>query len=173
MTICVAALADDGRTIIAAADRMVTVQALSLEVERRRSKVESLGRHHLIMTAGDGFVGDELARELRGHVRSHENVDVESLADFLHRGYQELRARRVQQQILGPIGYTFDVFRDHGAKLGNLAAQVLQSMANFDLQTEIMLAGFINDQARIAHVANPGVLRWTDSFEFYAVGSGA
>lgn len=173
MTICIAAICANGNGIVAAADRQVTVSALALEVERPKSKISQLGFNQIVMAAGDGLIAHELTHSIAPAARG--GMHVEDLAQMLQTNYVAMRQKRVEDQALRPMGHDWQSFTGEGLKsLGQLFPNILQQVAQFNLQAEFLLSGFSESgSARIALVTHPGVLMWIDGLEFYAVGSGA
>lgn len=176
MTVCIAAICDDGKGLVLAADRMVTVGGLNLEVERSRSKISLLGAAGFgMMSAGDGLLSDEVVACMRDDLGVISADSIDKAADLLLDKFGETRRRKTEERILRPIQHTHESFKNDGLK--QLGAQVhaalLQQLGQFDVGAEFVLTGFKAGAARIAHIVNPGTLRWTDSMEFYAIGSGA
>jgi hypothetical protein len=172
LTICIAAICNDGEGLVAVADRMVTVQALNIEIERAKSKISKLGPRHLVMSAGDGLVGEEVFRQSADQCSHMQGVD--EVANVVVNAFEKLRVRRIEETLLRALGYTVESFQKSGSgQLGQAFGNVLQNIAQYDLKTEFLIPGFDGPSARIAHVHNPGALRWTDGMDFYAVGSGA
>ncbi len=158
--------------MVLAADRMATVVALNLEVERPKSKISRVGHCHTIMGAGDGLVSEEVARLVRHSCQQEQSI--ENVASSVVAAYTQLRLRRLDETVLRSLGYSLDSFHQKGAsQLGPLFPQICKEVAQFELKTEFLVAGFDGELARIAHVHHPGTLRWTDGFDFFSIGSGA
>ena len=57
MTICLAMACEDGKSVVAVADRMVSDTSLSLEFEQQTRKIELIGDSFAALTAGDALRG--------------------------------------------------------------------------------------------------------------------
>lgn len=55
MTICIAALCDGGRSLVAASDRMLSAPFLTLEFDHRDAKIDPIGPHCVALSAGDAL----------------------------------------------------------------------------------------------------------------------
>ncbi len=174
MTICIAALCESGETVVASADRMVTVPGLNLEVERMRSKISPVSENQIVMSSGDGLLASEILHELEKTYVAAGDGDVDAAAERFLEAYIALRQRRIAEQFTRPIGY--DLARFHADGMKNLGPQLfmttLQMMGQFSLGADFLYVGFAGQKARVALVSHPGTMRWFDSQEFFAIGSG-
>jgi len=168
-------MCNGGDTIVVSADRMVTVPGLSLEVERQRSKIAHVSNNQLVMSSGDGLLCSEILHDLRKTYAPSEPSDVDESADRFLGTYVALRIRRLEEMFTRPIGYDFGRFMTDGLKnMGpQLHLNVVQQMGQFNLGADFIFVEFAAQQARVALIAHPGTLRWLDSQEFYAIGSGS
>ena len=175
MTICIAAICDDGKTIVAAADRMVTLGGLSLEVERSRSKIAELGGS-VALSAGDGIMAEEIIDRTRQLMVG--NTAIDSVVLSLPAAYVAARDRLINARLLRPIGYQHvqQLLNDGQKQLG------ASSCCASAIQNALPVRSRHGDPARwfwfprgasVAHVTNPGTMRWVNAVEFFAIGSGS
>ena len=152
---------------------MVTLGGLSLEVERSRSKIAELGGS-VALSAGDGIMAEEIIDRTRQLMVG--NTAIDSVVLSLQAAYVAARDRLINERLLRPIGYQHvqQLLNDGQKQLGaQLFASAIQNLSQFDLGTEILLAGFGPRGASVAHVTNPGTMRWVNAVEFFAIGSGS
>src|SRR5580658_1685266 len=105
MTICIAALCEGGNSAVVAADRMVTIPMMNLEVERPQSKISRLASNQLVMSSGDGLLCTEILHELRKTYTPAESPNVDESADRFLAAYVALRQRRIEETFTRPVGY--------------------------------------------------------------------
>ena len=60
MTICIAALCNNGQGVVVASDRMITAEFLALEFEHPDAKIEVLANSCVGLSAGDALASTEL-----------------------------------------------------------------------------------------------------------------
>ena len=63
MTICLTLVCEEGKSLVAVADRMVSVEFLSLEFEQSNRKIDLLARNFAALTAGDALAHTDLIRQ--------------------------------------------------------------------------------------------------------------
>ena len=63
MTICLALICENQNSVVAVADRMVSVEFLSLEFEQQTRKIDQIGRSFAALTSGDALGHTEIIRE--------------------------------------------------------------------------------------------------------------
>ena len=103
MTLCIAALADDRKTLIMAADRMVSVPFIESEPEI--SKIFPLNQNWWVMLAAESLAGAfPIIDNVKARMNSMTNIDVESVSALIASCYQEERLRRAEAEFLLPHG---------------------------------------------------------------------
>ncbi len=83
MTICIGSLCEGGKTIVFAADRMVTAGYISLEFEHQEKKVDTIKDFCAVMSSGDALVAFELVERLKKESTTLKTVA--EIADKLYR----------------------------------------------------------------------------------------
>ena len=82
MTICIAAICENGEKIVTAADRMFTVnQPLNVQFEPQISKIEPLSPSCVGMIAGQTLYASELIMKTRGSIGNGAGASVLQIAD--------------------------------------------------------------------------------------------
>jgi 20S proteasome alpha/beta subunit len=184
MTICIAAICDDGRAIVVAADRMFTAPApLNLEFEPPISKIEKMGGCCVAMASGNSLYAAELAERIKQHISQHGGKTPKMLptATFAKDAYIKLRNEKIQEQIINPLlgpdfatqtekGVSLPTYlKDQGAMYQNVVIQTNQ----FNLGVDITLAGCDDSGSHIYYLGNPGTVVAFDKLGYNAIGSGS
>jgi hypothetical protein len=89
--------------------------------------------------------------------------------------YKECRLDLIEDEILGPYGFTWDTFRrDAKAQLTDQAyARMLDQVRAYDLDLSFLVSGFDGSgHSHIFTVSNPGKCDYYDKLAFWAIGSG-
>jgi len=180
MTICIAALCDQGKNCIVAADREITAPGLSLEFDHER-KIEALTNSSVVMAAGDSLLAAEVVEKTRPLITAKSDNTIRQIAETLKDVYTQVHLERAESVILRPRGLTFDEYKQHGAQ-----RMPLQAYLNIDQQfwafgigvVEFILAGVDSTGAHIFRIHYSGLvggswLEWCDRLGFRAIGSGA
>ncbi len=182
MTICIAAICDGSKTIVVAADRMFTSPPpVNIEFESDESKIERFVDGILVLPSGGTAIVTEVLDAARDALRGkHDSVS--EVGDALRQAYAEVRARKAEEAIAIPmVGHDFLIAKKNGkatlpsylqTQPGIYQGIVAQSL-QFNLQTELLIAGIGRDGARIAAIDHPGMIFWLDKLGYGATGSGA
>lgn len=175
MTVCVAAICADGRAIVVAADRMLTMgPPLNMELEQDRPKIQPLGGRHLILVSGDAVLGSEIIRAASAALRERRDVGITGVGRALVDAYVATRSRVIEDHVLKPIGYSLQQFLATGAaQLGQqIFGGLIQQMAAVVAGVELLAVGFDEGGPRIAFIHHPGSIRWQETLGFHAIGTG-
>ncbi|MCI4357960.1 MAG: hypothetical protein L3J95_01710 [Thermoplasmata archaeon] len=183
MTICIAAICNNGKSVVVAADRMFTSPPpVSVEFESDVSKIEWFAPGIVVLPAGNVAVVTEILDEARKELGGNGTPTVVQAAEAVHRAYERVKLTKAEEQIILPM-LGIDFYNARKVK-GALLPQYLQPQpqlyqllaaqtSQYNLQTELVLAGVDANGARIAVVTHPGSIYWLDKLGYGAVGSGA
>lgn len=175
MTICIAAMADDRSVVVVASDRMLSAHFLSLEFDHPDSKIESLGRACVGLSAGDALPTGELFLSAQMVSAQLQNPQIGHIADSIKKTYIELRSQRIEEQFFKPRGITIADFYQ-----GGLIRQFPQEIAMFlddsvqrgEFGVELIIAGVDGSGAHIVGITDPGRTSQYDRIGYHAIGSG-
>jgi len=174
MTLCIAALADDRKAIVMAADRMVSTAFIESELEI--SKIIPIGDNWWIMLAASALAGAfPIIDNVKVEIAQASEHDVEDVVRIVADCYQEERRRRAEAQFLLPRGFTVDSFLAQGkAALPEITFRELDlALSQFDLGVSLLVCGFDHKKmAQLFKVDNPGIGSRLDIPGFHAIGSG-
>ena len=92
MTICIAALCDRGKSVVVAADRMMTAPFLTIEFDHPNAKIDVIGQRCVALSAGDVLAVTEVLSESSGisgaHIHSIDDPGTSQCFDRL--GYHAI-----------------------------------------------------------------------------------
>jgi hypothetical protein len=183
MTICIAAICQSGKSIVVAADRMYTSPPpLNVEFESDEPKIEAFAPGIVVLPAGSTAIVTEILDAAKAKLQGKTSPAVPEAAEALRLAYGAVRLEKAEEQFALPLaGQDFYNLR---TTKGLTLAQYLQpqpgiyqaivgQMSQYNLGTELLVAGIDARGAKIAAIGHPGMLYWLDKLGYGAVGSGA
>ncbi len=179
MTICISAMCEptrDERYIVTACDKMVSMSGYFSGDDVVR-KIDPVAYGWTSMIAGND-VSPAIPILDKVEEYTDENPDPETLSSMTKHfklAYKGHRLEVIEDEILGPSGFTWDTFRrDAKAQLTDQAyARMLDQIRAYELDLSFIVSGF--DAAGHPHiftVSNPGKCDYYDKLGFWAIGSG-
>jgi 20S proteasome alpha/beta subunit len=178
MTVCMAAICrdddkDPATAVVVASDRMVTMGSI-IEFEHTTSKSTAVGARAVALIAGDALTGTHLVRELAAEVAAAP-MSVGQLAQALSARYVETRNRHAEADILVPRGLNWNEFYGrHQNLVPQITMMLDQTLAGYNLNVELLVAGVDEGGGHISSLSNPGSRALdNDMIGYGAVGSGA
>ena len=177
MTICIAALADNGGACVVAADRQVTVHALSLQFEHSDKKIDTLVNGCVVLSSGDALLAAEVIEKARSVLGGLSHPTIQQMAECLRDTYMSVHLMRAENVILRPRGLTFQEWG--GTKIPlQLYIQIDQLLFNFGIgAVEFLVAGIDASGAHIFRVHYSGIaggnwLEFCTRLSYRTIGSG-
>jgi hypothetical protein len=179
MTICIAAICENGKAIVTASDREFGVGFTSAEFED--AKIMPLFHEHnpgnwVVGLSGDVSHATEVLGALRLLQDRLEGYDWHDIQDLLEKSYRRIRMEKVEGEVLAPRGWTLDRFQGEGAKLLPPAtyASIDTRISIYDLGASLIVGGFGTDGLPfILTVRNPGIVTDHTKLGFWCIGSGS
>lgn len=175
MTICIAALCDYSKNVIAASDRMITATFPPVEFEHGTSKIETVCPTCIVLTAGDALAHADLLRMVKARVSNLSQPTVALITEEIRRAYVAQRSKTVSERFLEPRGWTLDDFyHKHAPSLtSDLVITLDHQIANYDWGLSIIVAGTDPTESHVYGVRNPGEVDCYDALGYNAIGIGA
>jgi hypothetical protein len=176
MTVCLAALCEEGKAVVLVADKMVG--KVYVEAELQISKLQLIHPHwFLMMSADDISPLFDLADRARDELAPTKDAPLETVMEVLQRNYEVIRMKRAEAVYLKPIGWTIERFTREGHTLPNYET-IQFDLAGYELRVEVLIAGFdkkLTPPGKIFTMAsaNKGIPARCDIPAFAAIGSGA
>ncbi len=175
MTVCAAAICDQGLAIVLAADKMVGKIFIEGELA---TKLQLIHPHWFMMLSGDDISPlFELADRARDELLPSKPASLEVVEEVMQRNYELIRAKRGEAEYLKPIGWTLERFSKEGSALLPNFLELQDRLADYELPVEILVAGFdrnLTPPAKIFTMSpgNRGIPIRCDTPGFAAIGSG-
>lgn len=176
MAVCIGSICDKAKSVVVAADRMVTLQLPPTEFEHTGSKIDCLTDKVLFLVAGNILPATEILKKTKSKLTNHQNASVEEVAKIVCNAYQEYRMAQVEEFFLKPRCLTLKMFYQENKSLGipkELALALDNQMVQYNLGVELIVAGTDSAGGHLFTVMNPGVCNCFDKIGFVAIGSGS
>lgn len=174
MTICIAAICDEGKVIVVASDRMVTSSRPALQFDRKTRKIIEFHDRCVIMSAGDALAHTEVVTRAHDVLAGETDPHVDKMAETIRETYQARRRERAERLHLRPRGMTLESF--YGGQIlrlpGELGIVLDKQIAMQSFNLDLIIAGIDSTGAHIYGIADPGESDCYDSIGFQAIGSG-
>jgi 20S proteasome alpha/beta subunit len=180
MTVCIAAICSDGKSVVVCADRMFTFPGLSVEFETLERKIEQIGSRCIAMSAGNSANAMEVIDRVRRKLGGNPNPAVQELAEIFREEYATVRNKMAQEHVIMPmLGADFDRFRLHGVPLATYLEKQPGAFQNItvmcsqqNLGADLLIAGIDSTGAHLFLVGHPGACGQLDKLGYAATGSG-
>lgn len=178
MTICIAALYEDGKGCVLASDQMTTAHfPIGYEFEneevRKIVKVRDTAVAYLL-TAGDVLFANEVLEAVRKDVDAKGVTATAVIADLFREHYQKVRRKHIIRNELEPRGLSLESYYQGQQRLVKEVVMMIDNaLKSSNPRTELIVAGFGEACCSVFSVMNPGDLFCHDAIGFAAVGSGA
>ena len=174
MTVCIAAICDGGKSIVAASDRMITSLWLSIEFPHRQPKINSISENCIVLSAGNAVAHTKVIEKAHKYLEEATNPNIDEISNCLGRAYQDSRRRLVESIVFTPRGLSFETFYSRlNQELSPDLVQMLDSdVQRINLGLELIIAGVDNKGAHIHGIREPGIVDCYDAIGFHVIGSG-
>jgi 20S proteasome alpha/beta subunit len=178
MTVCIAALCDNRKAIILAADKMVGSHAIESEAEIH--KVLHLHKDWRVMLAGNDISpAFEIVDSAKKRLPKGKTFTVQEVENAIVESYREQRLAGAASQYLAPRGLTLETFNSAASNVlpESLRLSLDSAIEGYRLELELLVAGFDrNGRGHIFSISdydNRGAARRHDIPGFQAIGSGS
>jgi 20S proteasome alpha/beta subunit len=157
MTVCIGVICENGKAIIAIADKMITASHLDIEFEHPSMKLTRLGDSCMIMTGGTVPHQTDILRRLKKKINSHVKMPIPEIVQAAIDEFQQERLNRIENAILRPRGYTLEWYNANQAILDEtLVLKIDGMMEDFELELVMLIAGIDEDGGHLYVIYNPG-----------------
>jgi 20S proteasome alpha/beta subunit len=182
MTVCIAAVCENGAKVVVAADRMFTAPApVNVEFETPEKKIEGLSPACAALSSGNSAYAKEIVQLAVSTLGGKQNPAVADVAEIMKYAYLNIRMAKVKETIVLPLlGPDYMKFEQQGISLpqylaaqAGLYQQLVIQQNSFNLGVDFILAGIDPSGGRIAYIGHPGTVAWLDKLGYGAIGSGA
>jgi hypothetical protein len=179
MTVCIAAICEptvDDEYIVVVSDRMVSMGGYFSADDIVR-KVDPAGYGWTSMIAGNDVspAVPILKRVKEGMAMEPYYDSQKGMVDIFKDAYKQQRLEQIEDEILSPLGFTWDTFRnDARVQLPErVYERIVDRIRQYELDLTFLISGF--DDKGVSHiftVSNPGKCDYYEKLGFWAIGSG-
>jgi hypothetical protein len=182
VTVCVAAICENGRTIIGASDRMLTAGEIT-EFQSPERKVHVLTTSIVAMWSGDSDFVRGIFNPLKAEIDARvaaapgEWLDVRETANLFQEQFNHARSALIEQEVLAPFGLTMASFRKSQRSMDPAFVQdLLEQVRSCPIPgISVMIVGIDRTGAHIYEFENiysRGRVHCHDAIGFHAIGIG-
>lgn len=176
MTICIAALAEEGKKVVIASDQMITANipiAYEFETDDVK-KIFHLSNNSCVLTAGNALFAHEMVTKASKRIAENNISKIEEIAEVMRQEFANLRFKFISRNILEPRGLTLDSYRQIQTKMvAGVVGEIENALVNWNVGVELIVAGYNEEECHIYTITNPGQVICHDSIGYVCVGSGA
>lgn len=166
-------MCNEAKTVVAVADRMISVEFLSLQFEQHTRKVEHIGERFVALTAGDALGHTEIIRAATQEIAQLSQPSVYDVALQIEQCFIDARQHLAENSTLRRVGLDYATFLEQQKNLSpELVSALMSEYQAVELDIELLLAGVDNTGGHLYEVSDPGVTTCFDSIGYAAVGSG-
>lgn len=174
MTICIAAICEQGSSLILATDSMLTNDTLSIQFEHPTRKMANLSDSCIALTAGDALAYTEVFNLVQQEITTLKAPSVFDVVDKIKECYQRIRKKEIKERILNPRGFDdfADFYQAQKFLIPDLALAIQNEIDRYEYGLGILVAGISGNIAHIYNISDPGTSKCFDAIGFTAIGSG-
>ncbi len=175
MTVCVAAVCENGNAVVVASDRMLTAPFLTVEFDHQDTKIDQINPSCVALSSGDALCVHDILIAAKITASQLQNPSIESLAEQIKVIFCSIRKDRINDLVFGPRGFDRDSFYRGGGINSvppDLAMILDSAVQQQNLDSTLLLAGVDDSGAHIYCIEDPGVTACFDRLGYHAIGSG-
>ena len=173
MTICLALVCENQQSVVAVADRMVSVDFLSLEFEQQTRKIDQIGRSFVALTSGDTLRHTDIVRESTEQISKMSQPTVLEVASEVEERFIQHRQKLAEKSIMRRVGLDYGTFLEQQRNLSpEVVSALMSEYQAVELDIEVLIVGVDSSGAHLYHINDPGVATCFDSIGYAAIGSG-
>lgn len=179
MTVCIAALYENGEGAVLISDQMVTAHIpIGYEFEQKEtSKIIAMDDSESVyaLVSGDVLLGNQIIGAAKTQLQQQNgNSSAEHTAQVVRAAYQQARLTEIINRELEPRGLDLNGFYGRHQQLAQQVVQMIdQAMTQTNIGVEFIIAGFSGSTHTIHTILNPGVISNNNPIGHGAIGSGS
>lgn len=178
MTICIAALYENGKGCVLASDQMTTAH-FPIGYEFESDEVEKIVKVDISgnvrsLIAGDVIFASEIINSVKKTVNEQSISAVSAISEIIRATYQEVRKLHIVRNEFEPRGLTLESYYQNQQRLVVAIVQILDNaLKNFNPNVSLIIAGQGEVACQLFTVVNPGDMICNDAIGYAAIGTGA
>lgn len=182
MTVCIAAICENAKNVVVAADRMFTMSApLNLEFEPPISKIERVTPNCVVLAAGNSLSAEEVTNRTRSKLQIGKPAPTTMISIQMKSEFEIFRDEAIEANLIrAAFGQDLASFRTKGGTLPaylqaqpGVYQQIVAQASQYNIGLEFIVAGVEDAGGHIFYVAHPGTLHNFDKLGHASIGSGA
>jgi len=170
MTVCIAALADNEKSVVLASDKMISKQMPPIEYEHDVEKIVKITDNFYVLIAGTVNSAVDIIDNVRNQIRTN-HTPLERFEKF-KKAYSDFREQKITEVILQAQG--FRSVQDFQSRQQTLTRKIANSIQNLivtaNIQTVFVLVALDNQKCHLRVLVNPGEL--INPLEYATTGTG-
>src|SRR5271166_2593196 len=176
MTVCIAAMCQDRKAIVLAADKMIGVGYI--ESEPDIEKYFQIHRDWWVMIAGDDIdPAFDIVERVKNRLGRGASASAAKVTEVVTEAYMEKRDADAESLYLKPLGWTLKKFNTAIGRSvipDQLRVELYAKIMRHQLNLSLLVAGFQRSKGYIFHIGNRthGIAKRCDIPGFCAIGSG-
>lgn len=174
MTICIAALCEEGQAVVVASDRMLSAPFLTIEFDHPDAKIDTINPRCVVLSSGDALSVTDILSDSSGISNQLQDPTVQLIMDEVKQRFVQVRGRLINERLFQPRGLSFKNYYN-GVIQGlpsDLAMLLDNQVQTFQLGVSLTVAGIDSTGAHIFSIEDPGVSQCFDRLGYHAIGSG-
>lgn len=176
MTVCIGAMANDGKTIVAVADKMISINApMAYQYENDGvQKIYDLKENIVAMYAGATNLADEIIKNAIIKINEQNPETVHATAEIVKDEYQAYRLNLLSEAVFKPHKFTIEEYNDRQKDLNQeVVNSIEKSLTEFNLGIDLLICGLDATGGHIYTISNPGISLLSDGVGYACIGIGA
>ena len=175
MTICIAALCNNGQSVVVASDRMLSAPYLTIEFDHPDTKIDKINSRCVALSAGNALSVTDILSGSSGIANQLQDPTVQLITNEVKQRFIQVRHRLLDEYLFQPRGLQFGEYYTRGMIQNmppDLAMSLDTQVQNFRLEVSLVVAGVDGSGGHIHSIEDPGVSQCFDRVGYHATGSG-
>lgn len=176
MSVCIAALAENKKKMVLAADQMI-ISSIPIPYQYETADVKKMYQltdDSTVLIAGNALFGYEIIDHALKKINDEQPDSFDKIAEILRSEYQNYRRRLIEEHILEPRGLDLNTYYENQLKLNMAVVQEIEtSLVNESIGVDMIIGGYDGKHCHVYSITHPGVLLSHDAIGFVCVGIGA
>lgn len=178
MTVCIAALSDNGKNAVLITDKMLTLPGLSYQVEKPSYKKDYKVGDCYVLISGDTANAYEvvsLAKEKFDKQNKNSPESNVNTKELIRQAYQEFRRKVVIQRFIETRGLDLSSYYSGRIILPpQVIMEIENNLQNYNINLEMILVSKNSSNLySLSYLTHPGELKCVDPIGYISIGCGS
>lgn len=176
MTVCLAALAENGKKLIVASDRMVTSPIATMSYQWQSEDVQKITQfgNNLVLISGLDVFGRSIISTSIKKCTEQKIAYIEDIVEVFRTEFQTFRVNNFVQNNLQSRGLTLEKYYQlHNTLASSLVTAIDGAIGTWQIGVDLIVAGKSQNQDfHIYSISHPGVSLCHDMNGYVCIGAG-